>query len=57
MQVYKNCDTETALKYLDEYYSFHGMPRSIRCDQAQAFKERNLNYTGKIKTSNLMNPH
>ena len=39
-QVYKNCDTKTALKYLDEYCKFHGIPRSIRCDQAQAFKAR-----------------
>ena len=39
-QVYKNCDTETALKYLEEYCNFHGIPRSIRCDQAQAFIAR-----------------
>ena len=38
--MYKNCDTETALKYLEEYCNFHGIPRSIRCDQAQAFKAR-----------------
>ena len=36
-KVYKNCDTETALKYLEEYCNFHGIPRSIRFDQAQAF--------------------
>ena len=36
--VCKNCDTETALKYLEEYCNFHGIPRSIICDQAQAFK-------------------
>ena len=39
-KVFKNCDTETALKYLEEYCDFHGIPRSIRCDQAQAFKAR-----------------
>ena len=39
-KVYKNCDTETALKYLEEYCNFHGILRSIRCDQAQAFKAR-----------------
>ena len=39
-QVYKNCDTETALKYLEEFCNFHGIPRSMRCNQAQAFKAR-----------------
>ena len=31
-QVYKNCCKETALKYSDEFCSFHRIPRSIRCD-------------------------
>ena len=39
-QVFKDCDTQTALNYLEEYCRFHGIPRSIRCDQAQAFKAR-----------------
>ena len=42
-QVYKNCDTSTALEYLEEYCKFHGIPRSLRCDQAQAFKSRDFN--------------
>ena len=41
-QVYENCDTSTANKYLEEYCKFHGIPRSLRCDQAQAFKSRNF---------------
>ena len=37
-QVYKNCHASTAIEYLEVYCRFHGIPRSIRCDQAQAFK-------------------
>ena len=39
-KVYHNCDTDTAIKYLEKYIKFHGIPRNIRCDQAQAFKSR-----------------
>ena len=39
-KVYQNCDAETAIEYLDQYIKFHGIPRNIRCDQAQAFKLR-----------------
>ena len=42
-QVYKNCDASTAMEYLEEYCRFHGIPLSIRCDQAQAFKSRDFN--------------
>ena len=41
-QVYKNCDTSTAVEYLEEYCKFHGIPRSLRCDQAQAFKSKDF---------------
>ena len=41
-ETYTNCDTETALSYLKEYIYFHGIPRSIRRDQAQAFKAKNF---------------
>ena len=41
-QVFKDCDTQTALTCLEEYCQFHGMPRSIRCDQAKAFKARDF---------------
>ena len=39
-KVYHNCDAETAIEYLSQYIKFHGIPRNIRCDQAQAFKSR-----------------
>ena len=42
-QVFKNCDTSTAIEYLEEYCKFHGIPRSLRCDQAQAFISRDFN--------------
>ena len=42
-QVFKNCDASTAIVYLEEYFKFHGIPRSLRCDQAQAFKSRDFN--------------
>ena len=53
-KVYKNCDTEAALKYLEEYYNFHGIPRSIRCDQAQAFKAREFEVYCKDKNIKLI---
>ena len=37
---FNNYDTKTAIDYLDSYCKVHGIPRSIRCDQAQAFKAR-----------------
>ena len=36
-ETYNNCDTKTAIDSLDSYCKTHGKPRSIRCDQAQAF--------------------
>ena len=39
-ETFHNCDTETALDYLERYCKQHGIPRSIRCDQAQAFKAK-----------------
>ena len=39
-KVYHNCDAETAIEYLNQCIKFHGIPRNIRCDQAQAFKSR-----------------
>ena len=41
-EIYNNCDTDTAINYLKDYIKFHGIPRSIRCDQAQAFKAKNF---------------
>ena len=39
-ETYNNCDTETAISYLKEYVKFRGIPRSLRCDKAQAFKAK-----------------
>ena len=41
-KTYINCDTETVLTYLRDYIKFHGIPRSIIWDQAQAFKAKNF---------------
>ena len=36
--VYTNCDTQTVIDFSKRYCAFHCIPRSIRYDQAQAFK-------------------
>ena len=53
-QVFKGCDTEIAFKYLSEYCQSHGIPRSIRCDQAQAFKAREFEIFCKNKNVKLI---
>ena len=53
-QFLKDCDTETALNYLSEYCQFHGIPRSIRCDEAQAFKARDFEIFFKNKNIKLI---
>ena len=52
--MYKNCDTETAPKYFEDYSNFHGIPRSKRCDQAQAFKAREFEIYCKVKNIKLI---
>ena len=42
-QVFKDYDASTAIRYLEDYCKFHGIPCSLRCDQAQALKSRNFN--------------
>ena len=37
---YDNCDTDTAISYLKEYIKIHGIPRTVRCDHAHAFKAK-----------------
>ena len=39
-EIFNNCDTNTAIEYLEKYCKVNGIPRSIRCDQAQAFKAK-----------------
>ena len=54
-ETYINCDTKTGIDYLDSYCKTHGIPRSISCDQAQAFKAREFETYCKTKTSTLKN--
>ena len=42
-EVYKDCDASTGIEFLEEYCRLHDIPRSIRCDQAKAFKSRDFN--------------
>ena len=39
-KLFNNCDTNTAIEYLESYCKLHGIPLSIRCDQAPAFKAK-----------------
>ena len=39
-ETFNNCDTNTVIEYLESYCKLHWIPRSIRCDQAQAFKAK-----------------
>ena len=39
-ETFNNCDTDTAIEYLESYCRLHGISRSVRCDQAQAFKAK-----------------
>ena len=52
--VHTNCDTQTAIEFLNQYCKFHGIPRSIRCDQAQAFKSRAFEIFCKEKNIKLI---
>ena len=36
------CDTNTAIENLESFCKLHGIPCSIRCDPAQAFKAKEL---------------
>ena len=53
-EVFNNCDSKTAIEYLDSYCKVHGIPRSIRCDQAQAFKAREFEIYCKNKNIKLI---
>ena len=51
---FSNCDLKTAKDYLDSYCKVHGIPRSIRCDQGQAFKAREFEIHRKKKDIKLI---
>ena len=52
--VHPNCDASTAIDFLQKYCEFHGIPRSIRCDQAQAFKSKSFDVYCKNKNIKLI---
>ena len=52
--VHTNCNTQTAIEFLNQYCRFHGIPRSIRCDQAQAFISRAFEIYCKEKNIKLI---
>ena len=52
--VHPNCDASTAIDFLKIYCEFHGIPRSIRCDQAQAFKSKSFDVYCKNKNIKLI---
>ena len=53
-EIFNNCNTNTAIEYLESYCKVHGIPRSIRCDQAQAFKAKEFDIFCKNKNIKLI---
>ena len=53
-ETYNHCDTNTAIEYLESYCKLHGLPRSIRCDQAQTFKVKKIEIFCKNKKIKLI---
>ena len=53
-ETFNNCDTNTAIDYLESYCKLHGVPRSIRCDQAQAFRAKEFELFCKNKNIKLI---
>ena len=49
-ETFRNCETETDLDYHERSCKQHGIPRSIRCDHAQAFKATEFEIFAKTKT-------
>ena len=52
--VHPNCDTPTVLSFLQKFCEFHGILRSIRCDQAQAFKSKSFDLFCKNRNMKLI---
>ena len=52
--VHTNCDIQTAIEFLNQYCTFHDIPRSIRCDQAQALKSRAFEIYCREKNTKLI---
>ena len=53
-EIFNNCDTNTALECIESYCKVHGTPRSIRCDQGQAFKAKEFDIFCKNKNIKLI---
>ena len=53
-ETYNNCNKKTAIEYLDIYCKVQGITRSIRCDQAQAFKAREFKIFCKNKNLKMI---
>ena len=53
-EIFHNCDTDTAIDYIERYCKLHAIPRSIRCDQAQAFKAKEFEIFCKNKNIKLI---
>ena len=53
-ETFHNCDTETPISYLERYFEQNGIPRSIRCDQAQACKAKEFEIFCKNKNLKLI---
>ena len=54
VEIVNNCDTNTAIEYLENCRKVHGIPRSKRCDQAQAFKAKEFDIFCKNKIIKLI---
>ena len=55
-KVFHNCDADTAIVYLEKYIKFHGITRSIRCDQTQDFKSTQFEILCYDNKKNLILP-
>ena len=53
-ETFHNCDTERAIDYSERYCKKHGIPRSVRCDQVQAFKAKDFELFCKNKNIKLI---
>ena len=53
-ELFHNCDTGTAIDYFERYCYIHGIPRSIRCDHAQALKAKEFEKFCKNKNIKLI---
>ena len=52
--VHPNCDKPTTINFIQKYCEFHGIPRSIRCDQVQAFTAKSFDLYSKNKNIKLI---